>query len=167
MSDQETPQRRIINVEDAEYMEWGKGDDYQAQLGRLSFAVGARKLGFNVTRLAPGKAAFPYHLHHNNEELFIVIEGSGKVRLPDGEHATPARRPGVLPAGRGRARTRSSTTPTRTSSTWPSARTNRPRSSSTQTATSAPRWSAGLPATWPFRKIFRQDADVDYWDGEA
>jgi uncharacterized cupin superfamily protein len=85
MSDEQQPQQRIINIDQAGSMDWGKGNQYEANLGALGHVVGAKKLGFNVTRLAPGKAAFPYHFHHNTEELFVV-EGSGTVRSADGEH---------------------------------------------------------------------------------
>jgi len=61
MSDQENaeeqPQQRIINIDQAQYMEWGKGERYEAKLGPLAHVIGAAKLGFNITRLAPGKAA--------------------------------------------------------------------------------------------------------------
>jgi len=40
MSDQENaekqPQQRIINIDQAEYMEWGKGERYEANLGPLA-----------------------------------------------------------------------------------------------------------------------------------
>ena len=48
--------------------------------------LGAKKLGYNVTELPPGKRAFPYHFHHVNEELFLVLEGTGELRWPGGTH---------------------------------------------------------------------------------
>ena len=32
-------------------------------------------------RLAPGKRGCPYHLHHAQEELFVILEGSGTLRV--------------------------------------------------------------------------------------
>jgi uncharacterized cupin superfamily protein len=43
--------------------------------------VPQQKLDFVVTRLEPGKASCPYHFHHVGEELFVVLEGTGQVRL--------------------------------------------------------------------------------------
>jgi uncharacterized cupin superfamily protein len=31
----------------------------------------------------PGKRAFPFHVHHVNEELFFVLSGSGELRFGD------------------------------------------------------------------------------------
>jgi uncharacterized cupin superfamily protein len=67
-----------------ESMQRSKGDRYEMRLFPIGPSVGARKLGFNVTELPPGKAAFPYHFHHVNEELFLVLEGEGTLRSPGG-----------------------------------------------------------------------------------
>jgi uncharacterized cupin superfamily protein len=58
-----------------------------AQIGRV---VGARKLGYNLTAVPPGKAAFPFHSHRVNEEMFFVLQGSGEVRIGDAVHAIRA-----------------------------------------------------------------------------
>jgi len=43
-----------------------------------------QKLGFHVETLAPGAYSCPYHLHEEEEEMFIVLKGFAKVRQ-DGE----------------------------------------------------------------------------------
>ncbi len=35
--------------------------------------------------LDPGQKSFPYHFHHANEEMLIVLEGVVTVRTPEGE----------------------------------------------------------------------------------
>ncbi len=45
--------------------------------------IGAKKLGYNVTVVPPGKRAFPFHSHRVNEEMFFVLEGEGEVRIGD------------------------------------------------------------------------------------
>jgi len=35
--------------------------------------------------MEPGRKSFPYHLHHANEELLLVLEGEVVVRTPEGE----------------------------------------------------------------------------------
>jgi uncharacterized cupin superfamily protein len=42
-------------------------------------------LGASVYEMPPGERSFPYHFHHGNEELLVVLEGSVAVRTPDGE----------------------------------------------------------------------------------
>ncbi|MCC2099295.1 MAG: cupin domain-containing protein, partial [Hyphomicrobiales bacterium] len=58
-------------------------EKYKAQLGYIAPAIGAQKLGYNITVLPPGKAAFPAHSHRVNEEMFFVLEGSGELRVGD------------------------------------------------------------------------------------
>lgn len=71
----------IINIKDIEYMDWGHGDRFEAQLGAVSSRIGARNLGYNITVLPPGKRAFPFHNHRVNEEMFFVLEGEGEIRI--------------------------------------------------------------------------------------
>lgn len=56
---------------------------FDASTARVSGRLGARKLGYNVTAVAPGKAAYPYHCHRINEEMFLVLQGHGEVRIGD------------------------------------------------------------------------------------
>jgi len=71
----------IINIADLEYYPWGYGERFQARIGAIGTKIGARKLGYNITVVAPGKRAFPFHSHRVNEEMFFVIEGAGEVRI--------------------------------------------------------------------------------------
>ena len=52
---------------------------------RLGRRLGAEMLGASVYVLPPGEKSFPYHLHHANEELLLILEGEVVVRSPDGE----------------------------------------------------------------------------------
>jgi uncharacterized cupin superfamily protein len=54
---------------------------YDAEGARLARGTAAIKLGASVDVLAPGKRGCPYHLHHAQEEMFIVIEGHGTLRV--------------------------------------------------------------------------------------
>jgi len=71
----------ILNIEDIEYQDWQHGDRFEARLGSISTRIGARKLGYNLTVLAPGKCAFPFHSHRVNEEMFYILEGCGEIRI--------------------------------------------------------------------------------------
>jgi uncharacterized cupin superfamily protein len=48
--------------------------------------LGAKKLGYNMTEIPPGKRAFPFHFHHVNEEMFLIFEGTGELRWSGGSH---------------------------------------------------------------------------------
>ena len=53
----------------------------------ISEKVGARKLGYNVVVLEPGYKSCPFHNHHINEELFLILGGSGTLRFGDEKHS--------------------------------------------------------------------------------
>lgn len=60
---------------------------FDARMGQVAARVGAQKLGYNITAVAPGKIAFPFHNHRVNEEMFLVLQGSGEVRIGTQTHA--------------------------------------------------------------------------------
>jgi uncharacterized cupin superfamily protein len=71
----------ILNIREAEFArEMKHGDRFEARIAPISQRLGAKKLGYNLTVVAPGMRAFPFHNHHSNEELFYVIEGTGTLR---------------------------------------------------------------------------------------
>lgn len=56
---------------------------FDAKMGFIGPRIGAQKLGYNVTAVPPGKAAFPFHNHRVNEEMVFVLQGSGQIRIGD------------------------------------------------------------------------------------
>lgn len=82
--------RPVINIDELEFSEFGKGDRFKAKRAEISSKIGAQKLGYAVVRLQPGKRAWPYHSHHVNEEFFFVLDGQGTLRHAGVEH--PIRR---------------------------------------------------------------------------
>jgi uncharacterized cupin superfamily protein len=86
--------KRILNVADVEFGNWGHGEAFAARLGDVGRRLGAQKLGYNVTAVPPGKRAFPLHNHRVNEEMFFVLEGEGELRV--GEERHPIRRGDVI-----------------------------------------------------------------------
>jgi len=54
---------------------------YDSAGARLARGTAARKLGASIDTLAPGKVGCPYHLHHAQEEMFVVLEGEGMLRV--------------------------------------------------------------------------------------
>ena len=69
--------------------EWDAHEDhpgYEWDRIRLARRLGGEMLGASVYVLGPGQKSFPYHFHHANEEMLIVLEGTVTVRTPQGEH---------------------------------------------------------------------------------
>jgi uncharacterized cupin superfamily protein len=56
---------------------------YDSMGARLATGTAAQKLGASIDIVAPGKRSCPYHFHHAQEEMFIILEGSGTLRVAD------------------------------------------------------------------------------------
>jgi uncharacterized cupin superfamily protein len=54
---------------------------FDARVGQIGRQIGAKKLGYNLTAVPPGKRAYPFHNHRLNEEMFYILEGRGEVRI--------------------------------------------------------------------------------------
>lgn len=54
---------------------------YQSQAARLGTGTAAQKLGASVDIVAPGKRSCPYHFHYAQEEMFVIIDGQGTLRV--------------------------------------------------------------------------------------
>src|ERR1700761_4363826 len=63
---------------------------YAPRIARIGGMVGAKKLGYCLIVLEPGKRAVAFHHHRVNEEMFLVIEGEGEVRIGQEKHAIRA-----------------------------------------------------------------------------
>lgn len=58
---------------------------YETRCARLAAGTAARKLGASIDIVPPGKRSCPYHAHHAQEEMFVILEGEGTLRVA-GEH---------------------------------------------------------------------------------
>ncbi len=74
-----------INVDELEFRDGRDERDTQPEPfalldSEVGFVIGARKLGYRVSTLAPGHRFCPLHSHAREEEMFFVIEGEPSVR---------------------------------------------------------------------------------------
>lgn len=162
----------ILNVDDIEYQSWGHGDRFEASLGAISNRIGAQKPGHNMTVLAPGKRAFPFHSHRVNEEMFFIIEGRGELRFGDETH--PVKKGDVIACPNGGPETAHQLINTSDSeemrylavSTSESPEiAEYPDSDKVGVLANFPAQDGGKPTVMRF--IIRDQAGMaDYWDGE-
>ena len=77
---------RIIKTEDLQFetksspvpeYSWNTSED-------IALSAGLKDFSCNVRSLERGKISYPYHYHHNAEEMFVVISGKGELRTPGG-----------------------------------------------------------------------------------
>jgi uncharacterized cupin superfamily protein len=143
---------------------------YDARMGQIAPILGAQKLGYNVTAVPPGKRAFPFHNHHVNEEMFLILEGEGQIRI--GEAVYPVRKGDVIacPAGgkeaahqiinTGNAELKYLAVSTRLSPDIA----EYPDSGKFGVLAEYPAGADGKPRG--FRFIGREDRGMSYWEGE-
>ena len=73
-----------INIDEASAEHSVDPGQYEATLYELGDLIGARKLGYWIVELAPGKRFCPLHAHQLEEEMFFVWEGNPTIRTPRG-----------------------------------------------------------------------------------
>lgn len=168
----------IINIADVELQPLppafaptgATAERFDPRIGRISTQIGAQKLGYNVTALAPGKRAFPFHSHHVNEEMFFILDGTGEIRLGSARHPVRAGDIIACPSGgpdsahqlinTGTVELRYLAVSTQMSPEiceYPDSR------KYSVMVSAAPGTVAAPPL---FRRLGRLDESADYWDGE-
>lgn len=76
--------RPLINLD--EICEFDDVEDNGLYVSRRAFIserIGAQKLGYNLTIVPPGKVQCPFHSHHAEEEMFLILSGTGELRFGD------------------------------------------------------------------------------------
>ena len=54
---------------------------YDTLCARLATGTAATKLGISIDVVAPGMRGCPYHFHYAQEEAFVILEGTGTLRV--------------------------------------------------------------------------------------
>jgi uncharacterized cupin superfamily protein len=78
-SDGEAMTYRVLRAEDAF---WRPSNQMKVENTDLAKQVEAKTLGARLWRLHPGQASTK-HRHYTEHELYIVLEGTGRVRVDD------------------------------------------------------------------------------------
>lgn len=71
----------IRNVDEVPLEQQQRPPLYDTRCGSVSDGTAARKLGASFDILPPGMRSCPYHFHHAQEEMFVVLEGRGHLRV--------------------------------------------------------------------------------------
>ena len=159
----------VINISDIELHPFGQGDRFEAKLGPIGQIIGMQKLGCMLTVVAPGKTAFPFHVHHTNEEFFVVLEGEGEYRF--GEDVHPIKAGDLLAAPVGGPEYAHQIRNTGSSDLKYLGISTKEQPEVVEYPDSdkfavISRSSDGGPMSAKFRYIGRTETALDYWDGE-
>lgn len=88
----------IVNLGDLKFKTESHGE-FEQHYAQISDAIGAKRLGYNLTILPPGKKACPFHHHRVEEEMFLILEGTGILRYGENEYPVRAKDVIAAPAG--------------------------------------------------------------------
>lgn len=58
-----------------------RGRSYGSADVRVAPRIGLTQLGATYTEVRPGKSSCPFHVHHVDEEMFVILEGTGRYRF--------------------------------------------------------------------------------------
>jgi uncharacterized cupin superfamily protein len=73
----------VINLDAVTFDDVEEDGRYTSHRALFSAAIGARKLGYNLTVVPPGKVQCPFHAHRAEEEMFLILDGTGTLRFGD------------------------------------------------------------------------------------
>ncbi|MEZ4820569.1 MAG: cupin domain-containing protein [Bdellovibrionota bacterium] len=88
----------VINIDEVAFESHQK-EGFCSSYAVVGNQIGAKKLGYNVSKVPPGKKVCPLHNHRQTEEMFFILEGIGTLRF--GNQTYPLRKGDFIacPAG--------------------------------------------------------------------
>lgn len=151
--------RPLINLDELELSEQERGELYRERYGPISDKIGARKLGYSLSIVPPGKRICPYHNHHVQEEMFLVLEGTGTLRFGGREYPLRANDVIACPPGGREVAHQIINTGSTDLKVFCLSTTERPDVCEYPD-------SDKVGVFGEFRKLFKAEHAVDYWEGE-
>jgi uncharacterized cupin superfamily protein len=82
--------RPVVTLSDLELDRWEQGMLYKSADISFGKLMGLKGLGISYNEVPAGKSSCPFHNHHVEEELFIILEGEGCARRPGGRQGNGA-----------------------------------------------------------------------------
>jgi uncharacterized cupin superfamily protein len=89
----------VVNIGELPLERWTQGTAFAGADVRIGPMIGVKDLGISYSEVPPGKSGCPFHNHHVEDEIFIILEGEGTYRF--GAQSYPIKAGDVLgaPAG--------------------------------------------------------------------
>lgn len=71
----------VARISDLEVNSWSKGTVYASKDAEISELLKLTKLGCAYSEVPPGKSGCPFHVHHAEDEMFVILDGEGEYRF--------------------------------------------------------------------------------------
>lgn len=71
----------VINLDAVTFDDVEENGRFTSRRALFSEGIGARDLGYNLTIVPPGAVQCPFHAHRAEEEMFLILEGTGTLRF--------------------------------------------------------------------------------------
>jgi uncharacterized cupin superfamily protein len=92
--------RRVVNLEDLKLEHSSHGSDFESRSTRIGPGLDAKQLGYSYDVVPAGKRSCPFHSHRGEEEMFLILRGTGTLRYGSETPEGPHRGRDLLPAWR-------------------------------------------------------------------
>ncbi|MGE4372459.1 MAG: cupin domain-containing protein [Xanthobacter sp.] len=89
----------VVRLADLALAGHSHGERFAAHMASISGPSGAGRLGARYVEVPPGKRAWPFHAHHANDEMFVILGGCGRLRFGAEEYHVAAGDVVMCPAG--------------------------------------------------------------------
>ncbi len=76
----------FLNLDELTEFEETSQGSYHERYVSVAERIGAQKLGYSLSVIPSGGKACPFHNHHVNEEMFLVLNGEGLLRFGENEY---------------------------------------------------------------------------------
>ncbi len=157
----------VITMAELPMEAFEQGSGYASRDADIAGPLALASLGAVLTEVPPGKSACPFHVHHAEDELFVILEGEGEYRF--GEHRYSVSAGDALGAPVGGEEyahklTNTGTAPLRYLSISSKAAID--VCEYPDSGKYLVRSGQGGAGQSPFVRIGRAESSLDYWDGE-
>lgn len=71
----------VARIADLELEPFSQGVSYQSADAGIAERIGLTQIGATYSEVPPGKSGCPCHVHHVQDEMFIILEGEGTYRF--------------------------------------------------------------------------------------
>ena len=77
----------VISLGDLSLDAWERGTLYKSADISFGKLLGLKGLGISYNEVPAGKSSCPFHNHHVEDELFVILEGEGTYRFGEQSYA--------------------------------------------------------------------------------